>query len=88
MLICLIVPLLPSQTFDITSHHGMITECTFTTDTILSEERRAACETVCEALKGEKYEDVTAIQKLAADCREHETRQVYTDLAACLKDSM
>jgi hypothetical protein len=55
---------------------------------MLSEERKTACQTVCETLKGEKYEDVTAIQKLAADCKEPEIRQVYTALATCLKDNM
>lgn len=55
---------------------------------MLSDERRKACQSVCDALKGQKYEDVTAIQKLAADCREHEGREVYSDLAAHLKDNM
>jgi len=55
---------------------------------MLSEERKKACQIVSDTLKGQRYEDVTAILQLAADCREHGPRQVYTDIAACLKKGM
>jgi hypothetical protein len=49
---------------------------------------RQACHSAKEALLGQRYEDVSSIERLAGNTNDREAKSVYSDLSSFLKGVM
>lgn len=68
-----------------TAKYGLITGVEIGLDSASIEQKGKACLEAEEALVGQRYEDVTILEKLAVDAREPHARELFSDLAKQLK---